>query len=437
MSARGRLLVLWFFLGVGAHATNLALERVGLPNAAVPIRELLLYGLLLATFPRTRLLDSRALTGALLGLIALVAVYLGISAFQDQHLAGLYYLRVYLTPLFFLVCVQTWLVEAVAEEVVLAARWTMGVNALVVVVAIGTYALFQLDGRFVSTFFGTSLLPSAWYIAGGFMRMGLPLTSPNNLGTYSALSLLLALLLLTRGRRAVLPPSILVSLLALNAGVILLTFSRSAMLTVLTGGLVMVFIPGVLGAAARWRAIAMLIVAVVVGVLVLWGATVLSDGVVSRWLGMNQSGTDPSMQGHLHSVVDAAARLEEYVAFGYKRGTVGPRAAFFGVEFMNVENSVLGVIFDMGLPLATLYFGIWVTLLWWGRGGIVQLPLLIAFVLNTQFLPYVFSPEVMSSFVFVYLLAGALQRTGAMTGVLRYSPASAVRVDSVSAAVVR
>ncbi|MFX8616645.1 hypothetical protein ABTM15_20485, partial [Acinetobacter baumannii] len=67
-------------------------------------------------------------------------------------------------------------------------------NVILVLMALVLYGYVQTFPDQRIKLFGSALLPSAWFISGGtFMRMGLPFTSPNSLGIYAAIMLLLFL----------------------------------------------------------------------------------------------------------------------------------------------------------------------------------------------------------------------------------------------------
>ena len=97
-------------------------------------------------------------------------------------------------------------------------------------------------------------------------------------------------------------------------------------------------------------------VLVLLGVLMVAGLIVdqVSDGYVTRWVELNAKGKDPSMIGHARSIEDAINKFDEYALVGYPRGTVGPKAIIFTGVVNNVENSLLGLLYDMGLPMSAL-----------------------------------------------------------------------------------
>src|SRR6185295_9254205 len=87
----------------------------------------------------------------------------------------------------------------------------------------------------------------------------------------------------------------------------------------------------------------------------------------------------------------------------------------------NAENSLLALVYDFGLIAGGAFIALQLLLLssvWYTR---LQLPALIGFAVNMQFLPIIFEPEAICWFYFVYLLLGHMARAGLFDH-LQYAP---------------
>lgn len=410
ITKRGWVILSWIFLAIMANAANMFSDRFGLPNLSVPLRELFLYGLLVATLPIMNLFNRKGLAVLIFCLMAFVTVYVVISAWENKHFQGLYYLRIYITPILFMICVLSWLRVASKLEIIRVCRILFWMNGVIMLVGLGIYVAMQMKPYIIKIIFSTQQLPWSWYIGGGLLRMGFPFSAPNNLGSYAALNVLLIFPLLIKGTKEIISKLPMLILLILNVLALTLSFSRSAMLTLLVGLIIICMLPGVVTQKNIFRLLVTLLLGILVIIFSLMVVDFINNGAVGKWIFLNTSLQDPSMQGHYSSVVTALSNFDQYFLAGYPRGTVGPRAEIFTIDFYNVENSALGVIFDMGLPCGILFFAIYMLLVKEGYVGLAQLPVLIGFFINLQLLPYIFAPEVMGFFLFVYLILGALQK---------------------------
>ena len=383
------------------------------PNFFPIARDLLLVTIFVWSFGRIALFSNTRLLGSLILFLFLFVAYIMISVFEDRHFLGLYYARVYLLPILFFVAMHITLKNMNFQGVVHVLQLSSWFNAILLLTAFSLYAIVQFFPDEKAMFFGSSLLPTAWYISGGvFMRMGLPLTGPNNLGTYLGLSLLMMLLVIlalpsgTRGRK------ICMLLAGFNIIALVATFSRSALIMVILGGASLLLVP----ALRRGRVFSRILV-ISVSFFTVFAAgglvvELMSEGFVSRWIVLNLNLQDPSLLGHWHSIESAYHNFYQYALYGYERGTVGPKAFIFSSNGYNVENSVLGVIYDFGVIGAFFFFLGYTLLLSVGYRTRLQLPLLLGFFINMQFLPFIFEPEIISFFIFIFLLVGHLDRVG-------------------------
>lgn len=398
------------------YAAKRASDLSGLPNVVPLSRDLFLFAVFLWSFSKIRFFDEKKLISSLLAFVVLFAIYILISAFQDRHFVGVYFARIYLLPIFFFVAAYAILKDLDRAGMARVLKYVVWLNVLVLALAFALYGVVQFLPADRSVLFGPGRLPAAWFISGGtYMRMGLPLASPNNLGTYLGLSSLLFMFLAFAGESS-LPRRRYLLLAGLNLIGLVATFSRSAVLMVVVGCAALIIVPAFRQGAVVARIAIFSIALTIMAAGALLVMEIVSDGAVSLWIELNWSVRDPSLLGHWHSFVTAYEDFEKYYLLGYPRGTVGPRAFLFldGIRF-NIENSLLGVIYDLGLVGATVFCFAYVLLLSVGYRGRLQIPVLMGFLLNTQFLPYIFEPDIISFFLFIYLLIGNLIRLGYLT----------------------
>ena len=415
MRAAGRLLCLIAFVSLLSQFGKTLLGMAHAPNIIPPLRDGLLLLLVLFAISRTDVFKARGFYLWALLCIAAISATVFVAAFDDRHIPGLYYARIYLLPLLFAVALEGIVLRASDDDVRALLRMSFWCGLLVVFTAFGIFAAVELSPRLLRTLMGddtgTGPLASAWYIAGGtWLRMGLPATGPNSLGLALGLyALLVGGVLFSRKPRPV-PSGIVVAALVFALLAVALTFSRSSWLAIMLGtvALVLACVPG--GVLFSPANLTRMVLAGAVSIALMGVALLLldsySDGAVSRWALLNFSGTDPSMVGHHKSFVVAIESLDDYAWLGYPKGTVGARAALFGGTLYNVENSFLAVFFDMGLPLGAVFLlsiagmlsGLWVHRSQWS--------VLIGFTVCAFFLPYNFEPDIVVFFLFVFTLLG-------------------------------
>lgn len=418
----GQLLCLIAFVSLLSQFGKTLLGMAHVPNLIPPLRDGLLLLLVFYALSRTDIFKARGFYLWGLLCVAAVSANVFVAAFEDRHIPGLYYARVYLLPLLYAVALEGIVLRASDEDARALLRMSFWCGLVVVLTAFGIFGAVEFSPRLLRTLMGddtgTGPLASAWYIAGGtFLRMGLPATGPNSLGLAIGMyALLVGGVLFSRKPRPV-HSSIVVGGLVLALIAVALTFSRSSWLALMLGGIALVLacVPGaILFSPAN---LTRLVLSGAVGLALMALALLLldsySDGAVGRWLALNASGTDPSMVGHHQSFVNAAESLNDYAWHGYPKGTVGARAALFGGMLYNVENSFLAVFYDMGLPIGSVFLlsvagllsGLWVHRSQWS--------IVIAFSVCCFFLPYSFEPDVVVFFLFVFTLLGRFMHASA------------------------
>lgn len=390
----------------------------GVPNVLPALRDPLIIGLAIWAAGRLNLLASKRWALLIALLSAFAVSYIAVAMVEDKLFAGLYYLRVYLLPIVFFVGVLGTFSVAPSRTVVQSLRILLYWNAVLAAAALSLYGLMQVVPSTRFTLIGPGLLPDAWYISGGvWMRMGLPATSPNALGLVCALNaFVFAVMLLRPADVGTREPGVSRVALALGLGVALvalvMTFSRSSLLLLLVSVPLLLVVSGAMTLERLFKLglAGLALLGLLVAALMV--ADVISDGYVTVWLHLNTRFQDPSMGGHASSVRDALENFAEYAFWGYPKGTVGPLAVLFnGVVGNNVENSLLGLLYDMGVLVGAVYVLAVAVLFSMAYRHPVQWPLLIGFSVPWMLLPHIFSSDAMMYFAFVYVLTGRLLPT--------------------------
>lgn len=390
------------------------LGTVGLPNVMPALRDPLLIGLSIYGIGRLDFFASRIWPLLLACIFGFMVPYIFIAMIEDRAFVGLYYMRLYLLPFIFFIGTLGILKCAEPHDLQRGLlRFFIYWNNILFAVAVVIYTLLQSTPSVRATLFGPDLLPSAWYISGGtWMRMGLPLSGPNTLGLIFALNSFLFLSVVLTQKE--LPQRLQISsrTLVLSAFLaisgLLLSFSRSSMLLLIVATPLIMMTPGVMSFTKMLKVTFIGLVMLCLMLVLALVVDEFSNGYVTRWVVLNTSLSDPSMMGHWRSITDAIDKFHEYMAWGYPKGTVGPKSVIFTGITNNVENSFLAVIYDMGLFFAAIYGLAVATLLATGYRNRLQLILLMSFFPPCFLLPYVFEADVLIYFAFVYLVLGTL-----------------------------
>ncbi|WP_347987299.1 O-antigen ligase family protein [Methylomonas sp. AM2-LC] len=388
---------------------------VGLPNILIVIRDPLLIATTLYGISKLNFFSSIK-WGILISILCLFNIgYLLVAMYENKIYAGLYYQRSYMQPFLFFIgaygVMQSQNKINLAKYLVKFMAWW---NFLLFLCAIVIFLVLKNFPQYQHTFFaGESgdLLSSTWYISGGlWMRMGLPASGPNTLGLIFSLNIVVFSVLLIKHTKLYVhgvSNRILVTSLVIAIIGLILTFSRSSLLLVLFVLPILVFSGDIKSEKLLKILLTFLLIAVlsvVVGIV----ADTYSGGFIYRWIELNLSGKDPSMNGHMDSILYAINHFNEYVYFGYPRGTVGPKSIIFTGVFNHVENCFFGILMDMGVFIALLYILSVIMLFLIGYKTKEQIVLLLGFMLPCTLLPYVFEHELIIYFYFIYLTIGFL-----------------------------
>ena len=388
------------------------MSMFGIPNFLSTLRDLLLIALACVGFLHANPFKSKRLVWGVITLVLCLIVYLGIAFQEEQYAAGLYFARMYMLPIFFMMALAGALQSTTSNERQKLLAATFWLTAITVITSLGLYALMLADRGFASKLiigFDDSALPVSWYISGGtWMRMGLPASSPNSLGLI--LALMLSLIVTQIGRpdaplRHYLPFLIAFSILAL-----LLTFSRSSLLLFSVTLLSLLFFRELkVPPSLIWGTSILGLIALVTGLVVVSMIDPDSGEQIIHWMELNVSGNDPSMQGHMNTFSEALENIESFYLHGFPKGSVGQKAAFFTNHINHVENSVLGVFYDMGIFLGAAFMIGWLMTMSHFHRNRIQTSILFGFVICAQLLPYFFEPDALIIFLFVYGLAGVIE----------------------------
>lgn len=405
------LFFLVILIAIGSFLKTLS-GSFGIPDFIPAIRDPLILYLFLRSTPHLKIFESKSWALLIALLTIFIAAYIIISLAKDSLLISLYYLRVYLIPLFFFIAALGIFEtnnnnEAAKKIISFMTKW----NCFLFLSAILIFISIEIQPSLRRQLFGTESLQSAWFVAGGtWMRMGLPASGPNTLGLMFALNAFFFTCIISSNAYKKLYPEksdriILVSLSLSLIGLIP-TASRSSAIFYIFATFFLIATLGKL----NFKKI-LYILAGTIGALILVALSGLaldeySNGSLSRWIFLTLDKKDPSMDGHLATFSDAYKNLEDYFALGYPRGTVGPLAMLFSLEIFNVENSFLGIFYDMGLILGIIYIFSIVVLYTIGFKAKTQSVIALSFCIPCMLLPYIFELTAMMYFGFVYLATG-------------------------------
>jgi hypothetical protein len=414
----GYLVCIIAFAFIYSQLAANVLSMIGIPNLLPVARDGGLAFLAAAAVRKVSFHENRLFYASILAVIFILFINVFVSIFDNRHFAGIYYARIYLLPVLFAVACQGWLILASDEIIIRVAKLTHVLLVILMIVAIILYIITQLDEVLLSRLMGgvkLSQFPTAWFIAGGWLRMGLPTAAPNHLGLIAALSFIFFIgLKLSNFMRFINISYLGFSITSLLIGVVLaLTFSRSSWLAVVFG-----FIALLIGCRREWKInlshimhIALVaFCGLVFLVILIYFVDDYNNGMISKWIALNFFGKDPSMIGHGNSFVDAWESFHKYYLWGYPRGTVGPRAQAFGGDIYNVENTFLSIVYDMGFQIGILFiiFSGFIILVMYKHAS--QVALIMVLFVAGMFLPYASAPEIIIFFLFIYSLLGRLMR---------------------------
>ena len=283
-------------------------------------------------------------------------------------------------------------------------KMVFGINIISNFISIIAYVIGAMNIDLFAKFLGFKEINSAFLIAGAnILRASLPQIGPNQLGFYLAPNILLLIYFIYINKIYFRNRNILYSLLMLDFGLLCLTFSRSSILTVIVAVIVIAaFRPGkYIKTFFKWGTVSCILFGIF-----LFSADKLSQGNFSVWVKFNTSFKDPSLQGHSNSILESLNKYDEYYLSGFEKGIVGPKAALFGKTMMNSENSLIVMVFEMGIFqfifLSLGYLFLFPRII----TNIFQMALMIGLLVNIQFLPSIFETGPMTNFIAMIAFLG-------------------------------
>lgn len=392
------------------------LGMAGVPNILPLVRDGALFILALMAIRQIKFSENRLFYGSMLAIIFLLILYVFVSIFEDRHFMGIYYARLYILPLLFAIACQAWFIYADTDVGIKIVRLTYILGCVVMLIAIALYIATQLDSALLGKLLGgigLHQLDASWFIAGGWIRMGLPATAPNHLGLIAALFLILLVSIKFSGSARFFRLRWFALSFVLTGIVLAMTFSRSSWIAALVGLLTLLFVcrqEWKINASFVFRATLATVVGISLLAVCIYFLDDYSDGIISNWVSMNFTGKDPSLIGHGSSLVQAWESFDEYYLWGYPRGTVGPRAKMFGGDMNNVENTIVSIYYDMGFQMGTLFIILSGFMLFSMFRHVSQVAPFVSFFVAGMVLPYSTAPEICIFYLFIYAVIGVSMR---------------------------
>lgn len=374
-----------------------------LPNIFPAFRFLGLYGSFFIVFCKTDCFKIKGYFDVVFLFSICFFLYFLVGLFDAKLAETIYYLRVYMDPVVFallLSMINAHNITANSEIYINRINIYLSVFSISALIL---YFILQVNSELISTLIGDEL-STAWFISGGvWMRMGLPTVSPNSLGFISACNLTILFLIYLYGKKykkIFFYTSIVSTLLCL-----LLCFSRSSWVMSILG-LSTGFVMHYKSHHYKLKNTGLiLMISFVLMLITLFLIDLYSDGFIRVWVMLTFSGKDPSLNGHFDSFIFAIEHLRDYFFIGYPHGTVGAKAMLFSKVVNNVENTILSIIFDMGIFLGLLFIYAYYRLFNLITIHKAQLIFIPGFMFCIQMLPYSFEYEIVIYFMAIYFLA--------------------------------
>lgn len=387
---------------------------IGIGNFVPILRDIFILGLFVYGFLNLKKTTATRTSSGMLVALVFMILYLTVAVVTNEIVAGIYYLRIYLIPfLFYVGALGILNSRKNPGKYIVYLKFIINFNFLLFLASLAIYVFLEINPHFRIIFFGTDYLPSAWFISGGtWMRMGLPATGPNTLGIIFSFNAFLFITIHLKKQKfsqnliisnKLLLLSIFTSLLGL-----MLTFSRSSMLLLLVSVSILIASRGVMTSRIFKKYYLIFFPMAVLLSSIIFFIDKWSGGYLSVWLTLNKKFSDPSIVGHFSSINNAINNFNEYLLWGYPKGTVGPKAEIFHGVLHNVENTFLSVLYDMGIFAGLFYFATVILFYASGYKNKFQLFLVVGFLPPLFLLPYVFEIDVLIYFSYIYIYLGLI-----------------------------
>lgn len=379
-----------------------------LPNVTSILKDVLLFSMFGFIVLRLRGLRlSRPNFIVLFSFVLFTLLYLGTSLTQGHVREGLYYYRAYLQILLFasvsLAVART--ITGVKVDILINSLLTL--NVISNICSIVFYCISLLSLSTYLDFIGYDQLKSTMTISGAnLIRATIPAAGPNLLGLYLAISIVFLLIGMARDRFAGRQKVVAILLIITDIALLLLTFSRSAIVLIVATGAVLALVK--LSIYLKTLIVSMMVI-LLLGAAGIIAIEKISGGRLETWVSLTLNMEDPSIGGHQNTYVEAWKNWKDYYIDGYEKGTVGPWAILFSEVMHNPENSTLVLLYDMGLLQFLILMVSYSVLAINTLRNAPQLALLIGLLVNLQFLPNVFAVEEIMFFTVIFIAFGRLQ----------------------------
>lgn len=309
-------------------------------------------------------------------LVSTIAYFIFMTALSSFKISALYGLRNLVEPLLLLLVVRNIKVSVHFFEYLVRCVIVIGV----LISLFGIYQCIFLGDQFLLDLGYSSgkngKLHHSFYFSGGILQ--------RNVGTFSSandfgLFLVIVIILLSYYR--VFTNKIIFRLVNFVLYLsLLLTFSRSAILGL---GLYLL----VANPKTGLKIISLISIAFIL--LNIYYSDMLSS--INKFFLLTMSGKDPSIQGHIDSLLFSFDLLKDNFLFGLEMGRVGPKASIFFNTMIDVESSFFCLLFDVGIIGFIFYI---ITLICF-MGHKLNLLIMIAMFPAFFLLPVIYELEVM------------------------------------------
>jgi hypothetical protein len=336
-------MVLWklyiFFLIFSPLGNNI-LSNYSLPPVITLFRESIL--LLIMFMCRHKLKKKKFII--LISVILFSAIYLIIGLLQGLLSETLYFLRVYSEPLFVFFFASIYFAK---DNTLVFIRYILKLGIVASIVSFIGWVTFYTNPD-INIIFHGGLIPWKFNFIEkqGIYRASFPVGGPNSQGLLMAI--LVILTFITPYKRKVYK---VVSVIIVLAGLII-TFSKSSFMVVV----IFFFIYSFYSLKVRSGILKFIFYSFLVMVVLFWFNDVSVDEVILKWINSSFTMRDTSNQGHLNSLMRAMDQFDDYMLFGYPKGTVGPKSLELSQESYSVESSFFIILFDMGVFFSVFYF---------------------------------------------------------------------------------
>ncbi len=404
-----------YFFAFGSFSSDVFKNILHIPSIVTILREIFIY--LLFFLVLNKLFYKIHYYFLIFGFVSFSMFYIFVSAFEGKIIEGLYYYRLYVIPIIFAITCINILSNITFKQAKRLINHILIINLITCILGFLIYFYYFYNPNFFFLLKGIpvggnreSNLANAWFLSGGnILRMGEPQIAPNELGLEMALFIFIYFILIKKYNIFFKNDLFLYFMMFIDIIILLLTFSRSAILSL--------FIAFSLLLLIHWKKYLSTIVKYsIVGLIVLTsGAVVVNEvtkGKLAIWLDLNINLKDTSIQGHQATIDDAFRNFDEYALVGYEKGSVGPRASIFNKQgkIKNVESSFLVLIYDMGIFCFFIFIYVYFVLIIIMLNNSHQLCYMMIPITQMFFLPSIYDLEILALSSVLIVLTGEINK---------------------------